>query len=80
MSEPSESVYEEQLLQKVQRFQTTLIRVLSEGLKQPKIPAWWTSFEESTLKNFVAQYKKKVDIDNNLCSVIECALYGLMIY
>ncbi|XP_024889665.1 ATP-binding cassette sub-family A member 13 isoform X1 [Temnothorax curvispinosus] len=55
----SESVYEAQLLQKVQKFQTTLIRVSSEGFKQPKIPAWWTSFEEGTLKEFVAQYKRK---------------------
>lgn len=59
--EPSESIYEGQLLQRVQKFQATLIRVLSEGFKQPKIPAWWTSFEEGTLKDFVAQYKKKVD-------------------
>ncbi|XP_028048892.2 uncharacterized protein LOC105837746 isoform X2 [Monomorium pharaonis] len=58
MPEP-ESVYEEQLLQSVQRFQDTLIRDMSEGFKQPKIPAWWTSFEEGTLKDFNAQYKKK---------------------
>ncbi|XP_018348552.1 PREDICTED: uncharacterized protein LOC108752306 [Trachymyrmex septentrionalis] len=59
MSQSSESVYEEQLLQRVQGFQTTLIRALSEGFKQPKVPAWWTSFEEGNLKNFIAQYKKK---------------------
>ncbi|XP_014474957.1 PREDICTED: ATP-binding cassette sub-family A member 13 isoform X2 [Dinoponera quadriceps] len=40
-------------------FQTTLIRALSEGYKQPKIPTWWTSFEEGTYKDFVAQYKRK---------------------
>jgi len=57
----SESVNEEQLLQRVQGFQTTLIRTLSEGFKQPKVPTWWTSFEEGSLKNFIAQYKKKVD-------------------
>ncbi|XP_011684588.1 PREDICTED: uncharacterized protein LOC105447955 isoform X2 [Wasmannia auropunctata] len=56
---PSESVYEEQLLQRVQKFQTALVRALSEGFRQPKIPAWWTSFEEGTLKSFTAQYKKK---------------------
>lgn len=69
MPEPSESVYEEQLLQRVQRFQDTLIHALSEGFKQPKIPAWWTSFEEGTLKDFVAQYKKKVDTYDNLHSL-----------
>ncbi|XP_032690190.1 uncharacterized protein LOC116853290 isoform X2 [Odontomachus brunneus] len=55
----SESANEMQLLQKLQGFQTTLIRVLSEGYKQPKIPTWWTSFEEGTYKDFEAQYKKK---------------------
>ncbi|XP_011868082.1 PREDICTED: uncharacterized protein LOC105562133 isoform X2 [Vollenhovia emeryi] len=58
-SEPSESVYEAQLLQRVQTFQATLSRVSSEGFKPPKIPAWWTSFEEGTFKDFVAQYKRK---------------------
>ncbi|KAG5315958.1 ABCAD protein, partial [Acromyrmex insinuator] len=59
MSDLSESVYEEQLLQRVQGFQITLIRALSEGFKQLKVPAWWTSFEEGSLKNFITQYKKK---------------------
>lgn len=49
-----------QLLQSVQGFQTTLIRVLSEGFKQLKVPVWWTSFEDGTLKDFNAEYKKKV--------------------
>ena len=66
MSQSSESVYEEQLLQRVQGFQTTLIRALSEGFKQPKVPAWWTSFGEGNLKNFIAQYKKKVNTIDNL--------------
>ncbi|XP_020291877.1 uncharacterized protein LOC109858741 isoform X2 [Pseudomyrmex gracilis] len=53
------SVQETELLHRIQGFQATLIRVLSEDFKQPKIPTWWTSFEEGTLKDFVAQYKKK---------------------
>ncbi|KAL6258986.1 hypothetical protein P5V15_008908 [Pogonomyrmex californicus] len=53
------SVYETQVMQRVQSFQTSLIRFSHEGFKQLKIPAWWTSFEEGTLKDFVAQYKKK---------------------
>jgi len=51
-----------QLLQSVQGFQTTLIHVLSEGFKQLKVPIWWTSFEEGTLKDFNAEYKRKVYI------------------
>lgn len=51
-----------QLFERVQEFQNALIRVLSEGYKEPKIPTWWTSFEEGTLKDFNAQYKKKVYI------------------
>lgn len=69
MPEPLESVYEEQLVQRIQKFQDTLIRVLSEGFKQLKIPAWWTSFKEGTLKDFVAQYKKKVEINDNFHSL-----------
>lgn len=61
-SKMSESTSETQLLQKLQGFQTTLIRVLSEGYKQPKIPVWWTSFEEGTYKDFAAKYKKQVRI------------------
>ncbi|KAI4485555.1 hypothetical protein M0802_012731 [Mischocyttarus mexicanus] len=38
---------------------STLIRVGSEGYKYPKVPTWWTSFEEATLKDFSLQYKKK---------------------
>ncbi|XP_014612694.1 PREDICTED: uncharacterized protein LOC106791527 isoform X1 [Polistes canadensis] len=38
---------------------STLIRVGSEGYKNPKVPTWWTSFEEGTLKDFSLQYKKK---------------------
>lgn len=60
------SVQETELLHRIQGFQATLIRVLSEDFKQPKIPTWWTSFEEGTLKDFVAQYKKKVVIFDNL--------------
>ncbi|KAL0111880.1 hypothetical protein PUN28_013230 [Cardiocondyla obscurior] len=59
LSESSLSIYETQLLQRVQEFQATLIRVLSEGYKQPKIPTWWISFEEGSLKDFNAHYKKK---------------------
>lgn len=59
----SETTDEMQLLQRVQGFQITLIRVLSEGFKQLKIPIWWTSFEEGTLKDFNAEYKRKVYID-----------------
>lgn len=51
-----------QLLRRVQGFQSTLIRVLSEGYKPPRIPTWWTSFEEGTLKDFIAHYKRKVRI------------------
>lgn len=61
-----ETADEMQLMQRIHGFQTTLIRVLSEGFKQLKIPIWWTSFEEGTLKDFNAEYKKKVyrHIDN----------------
>ncbi|XP_072756384.1 uncharacterized protein Ldd isoform X2 [Anoplolepis gracilipes] len=55
----SETADEMQLLQRVQGFQTTLIRVLAEGFKQLKIPIWWTLFEENTLKDFSAEYKRK---------------------
>lgn len=48
------------LLKRIRKFENTVIRVSSEGFKKPKIPAWWTSFEEGTLKDFVAEYKKKV--------------------
>ncbi|XP_050450054.1 uncharacterized protein LOC126850786 isoform X1 [Cataglyphis hispanica] len=58
-SEISETADEMRLLQSVQGFQTTLIRVLSEGFKQLKIPIWWTSFEEGALKDFNAEYKRK---------------------
>ncbi|XP_019697173.1 ATP-binding cassette sub-family A member 13 isoform X1 [Harpegnathos saltator] len=59
-SSVSGSTSEMQLLQKLQGFQTTLIRgISSEGNRQLKIPTWWTSFEESTYKDFVAQYKRK---------------------
>ncbi|KAF7403454.1 hypothetical protein HZH68_006248 [Vespula germanica] len=37
----------------------TLTRVSLEGYKNPKVPTWWTSFEEGTLKDFSLQYKKK---------------------
>ncbi|XP_067204074.1 uncharacterized protein ldd isoform X2 [Linepithema humile] len=59
LTETSESAQEMQLFQRVQEFQNALIRVLSEGYKEPKIPTWWTSFEEGALKDFKAQYRKK---------------------
>ncbi|XP_035722982.1 uncharacterized protein LOC118441973 isoform X2 [Vespa mandarinia] len=37
----------------------TLIRVSLEGYKNLKVPTWWTSFEEGTLKDFSLEYKKK---------------------
>jgi len=37
-------------------------RVSLEGFREPKIPTWWTLFEEGTLKSFVTEYKKKVCI------------------
>lgn len=67
-----ESASRTQLLQKVHGFQTTLTHALSKGYKQPKIPTWWTSFEEGTYKDFVAQYKRKVriaEIFNNLLDI-----------
>lgn len=61
-----ENANEMQLLQRLQKFQTVLIHALSEGYKQPRIPTWWTSFEEGTYKDFVAQYKKKVYHRHNI--------------
>ncbi|XP_029170086.1 LOW QUALITY PROTEIN: uncharacterized protein LOC114939826 [Nylanderia fulva] len=58
-SDMSEAADEMQLMQRVRGLQTTLVRVLFEGFKQLKIPIWWTSFEEGTLKDFNADYKKK---------------------
>ncbi|XP_015191826.1 PREDICTED: uncharacterized protein LOC107074670 isoform X2 [Polistes dominula] len=43
----------------VNNLASTLIHVSSEGYKNPKVPTWWTSFEEGTLKDFSFQYKKK---------------------
>ncbi|RLU15876.1 hypothetical protein DMN91_011632 [Ooceraea biroi] len=55
----TETGNEVHLLNRIRKFQNTVIRISSEGFKEPKIPAWWTSFEEGTLKDFVAEYKKK---------------------
>ncbi|KAK2584735.1 hypothetical protein KPH14_007066 [Odynerus spinipes] len=40
-------------------FEDTIARISSEGFEYPKVPAWWTSFEEGFLKDFIMHYKKK---------------------
>lgn len=60
MSGTTEFGNEIHLLNRIRKFQNTVIRVASEGFKEPKIPTWWTSFEEGTLKDFIAEYKRKV--------------------
>ncbi|CAK9819447.1 ATP-binding cassette sub-family A member 13 [Anthophora plagiata] len=47
------------ILDRMQHIQSTIIRVASEGFKQPKVPPWWTSFKEGTFKDFVSHYKKE---------------------
>ncbi|XP_033223873.1 phospholipid-transporting ATPase ABCA1 isoform X3 [Belonocnema kinseyi] len=47
------------LMEKIYKFQTTLIRSMSEGFTDVKIPTWWSSFEEGTLKDFLLKYRSK---------------------
>lgn len=49
------------LMEKLEHVRSTIIRVVSEGFKDPKIPTWWTSFKEGTFKDFLSQYKKEVN-------------------
>ncbi|KAG7198455.1 hypothetical protein KM043_005838 [Ampulex compressa] len=58
-NDPSAPVNETYLLEKTEHLQATLVRVFSEGSKDPKVPTWWTSFEGGTYKDFSAKYKKK---------------------
>ncbi|KAK0086066.1 hypothetical protein PV325_003922 [Microctonus aethiopoides] len=53
------SLNETYFMEQFERFQSTLVRILNEGYKQPKIPTWWTSFQESTLNDFKKQFKNK---------------------
>ena len=46
-------------MEKVHKLQTTLIRIISEGFNDVKIPTWWTSFEEGTFKDFLVKYRSK---------------------
>lgn len=48
------------LVEKLEHARSTIIRVVSEGFKDPKIPTWWTSFKEGTFNDFLSQYKKEV--------------------
>ncbi|XP_017788277.1 PREDICTED: uncharacterized protein LOC108570860 [Habropoda laboriosa] len=50
---------ESYLLDRMQHTQSTIIRVTSEGFKEPKIPPWWTSFKEGTFQAFLSHYKKE---------------------
>jgi len=50
------------LFNRIRKFQNTVNRVSLEGFREPKIPTWWTLFEEGTLKSFITEYKKKVCI------------------
>ncbi|XP_023289550.1 uncharacterized protein LOC105698871 [Orussus abietinus] len=47
------------LLEKLDRFQSSVIRASSEPFRKPKVPTWWTSFEEGTLKDFLKLYGSK---------------------
>ncbi|CAL7936973.1 unnamed protein product [Xylocopa violacea] len=47
------------LFEVMDHFQWTFTRVVSEGFKEPKIPAWWTSFREGTFEDFLSEYKKE---------------------
>ncbi|XP_076284763.1 lipid droplet defective isoform X2 [Lasioglossum baleicum] len=47
------------LLERVDRMQSTIIRIISEGPREPKVPSWWTSFKEGAFNDFVAHYKKE---------------------
>lgn len=53
------SLNETYFMDQVEKFQSTLVRVLSEGYKQPKTPSWWTSFQESTWNDFKKQFNSK---------------------
>lgn len=46
-------------MEKFYKFQTTLIRIMSKGFTDVKIPTWWSSFEEGTLKDFLLKYRSK---------------------
>ncbi|XP_076176197.1 lipid droplet defective isoform X2 [Ptiloglossa arizonensis] len=46
-------------LELLDRVQSMIIRVASEGFKEPKVPAWWTSFKEGTFQDFLSRYKKE---------------------
>ncbi|KZC04437.1 ATP-binding cassette sub-family A member 13 [Dufourea novaeangliae] len=48
------------LLERIDRMQSTFVRIMSEGFKEPKVPTWWTSFKEGTFKDFLTQYKKEM--------------------
>ncbi|XP_076641439.1 lipid droplet defective [Halictus rubicundus] len=47
------------LLERVDRMQSTIIRIISEGPREPKVPTWWTSFKEGAFNDFLAHYKKE---------------------
>ncbi|XP_078047717.1 lipid droplet defective isoform X2 [Augochlora pura] len=53
------SVNETYFLERVDRLQSTIIRVISEGPRTPKIPMWWTSFKEGTFNDFLTHYRKE---------------------
>ncbi|XP_076237165.1 lipid droplet defective [Calliopsis andreniformis] len=50
---------ESYVLEKTGHIQSMIIRIASEGFKQPKVPAWWTSFKEGTFNDFLAEYRKE---------------------
>ncbi|XP_043253492.1 retinal-specific phospholipid-transporting ATPase ABCA4 isoform X1 [Colletes gigas] len=47
------------LEERLDHIRSTIIRVASDGFKEPKIPTWWTSFKEGTYKDFLSQYEKE---------------------
>ncbi|OAD61200.1 ATP-binding cassette sub-family A member 13 [Eufriesea mexicana] len=47
------------ILETIDHVESTMIRVASEGFKEPKIPTWWTSFKEGTFEDFLSRYKKE---------------------
>ncbi|XP_053973403.1 uncharacterized protein LOC128873691 isoform X1 [Hylaeus volcanicus] len=55
----SAEMNETYLEEKLADIRSTIIRVAANGWKDPKVPTWWTSFEESTLKDLLSQYKKE---------------------
>nr|XP_033323682.1 uncharacterized protein LOC117218991 isoform X1 [Megalopta genalis]XP_033323683.1 uncharacterized protein LOC117218991 isoform X1 [Megalopta genalis]XP_033323684.1 uncharacterized protein LOC117218991 isoform X1 [Megalopta genalis] len=46
-------------LERVDRLQSTIIRIISEGPRSPKVPMWWTSFKEGTFNDFLTHYRKE---------------------